>query len=691
MIHLNNKINTNIYNELKAAINPRCCEDDILLTIKDNQFPGAIIPDDDSYYICASSQKEFKVLISLIGSFVGKNYSDYTGHCILLNDENHIENILNKNEIVLVTKININSSSKENVASIIYKMINIYKTSNHNLNSIPLSIGRLIEDFKESIYITKDFNSAKNVITQIKQEHRLDALNITFMEIELAYCFQNWDDIINHKLIYQIIHARKPLIIRLHIIEAFFYTYLYNSSNIENDYNKYIKTNILNLLIVCPVNTTDAIKSLYFIAYYFDSINYSEIALIADNIEVNIYLEDEIKNTIKDKIIKKEKINSDDSTDIFISTRASIIEANSIDTIDKIDKVSSKLEKLEVSDQIELSTQILSSEFDISMESLPVNWIEWFKRLSDDTFTNSLSIAEKGLEEWDIDLFTNDPVYVNQFCEQIVSLGEQFAIGRFISSLPLFNESLKRSIKYPNPLCLKIYSSILELISVYEIQDQKTLLLSQDIFESILMVSPNNTDYNNIVQLIESIIQKVNGRHYINWLIDYAEILVEYNTSNMDSRNKLLELILMQIYEQKDWLESYQIKLLHKLASIVNIESLFEKTSDDNEQDKDINIFEKYIGKTIGIYTLSENAGKNAKVFLEDKIKNVRIILNHDKAATDALRNMAHVSDYMIIVTQSAKHAATGEIQKIRRQNNKEVLFPNGKGSSGIIKSIIHN
>ena len=51
------------------------------------------------------------------------------------------------------------------------------------------------------------------------------------------------------------------------------------------------------------------------------------------------------------------------------------------------------------------------------------------------------------------------------------------------------------------------------------------------------------------------------------------------------------------------------------------------------------------------------------------------MILNHDKAATPVLKHVADVSDYMVIVTQSAKHAATGEIQKIRRQNNQEVLY----------------
>jgi hypothetical protein len=689
MIHNNNQTCINIFNELQSDINYTKLENNIILTLKDSLFPGALIPYNNSFYICTVSQKEFNILLSLINSFIGKNYSDYDGHSIALNHENIVENILVKNNITFISKINISSVYKDDVLLIVNQMINIYKSSNYNKNSIPLSIGRLIDNFKESIYITNDFANAKAVIAQIKQEYRLDALNITFMEIELAYSFQNWNDIVNHKLIYQIINARKPLIIRLHIIEAFFYTYLYNSTNLEYDYNQYIKSNILNLLLVCPVNTTGAIKSVYFIAYIFDNIKYTEIALIIENIDVNRYLDNKIKKQIKDKLSKEETILLENSSDKYLTAKASIIEANNIDTITKIERASYNLKKLEEDEKQELKTQILSSELNDQSEILPLNWMDWFKCLFIIDCTYSLSLAEKGLEEWEVDTLTNDPLLIDQLSEQILSLDEQFAIGRFITSLPLFNEALKRSSKYPNPLCLKIYISILELISIYDIQDQKTLLLSQDIFESILILSPNSAEYDHITQLIESIIQKINGRHYINWLIDYAEILIEYNASNIDIRNKLLELILMQIYEQKEWLESYQLKLLYKFASIVGIESLFEELINHTSKEVDIDIFEQYSGKTIGIYTLSENAGKNAKLFLEDKIENVRVILNHDKAATDALKHMSQVSDYVVIVTQSAKHAATGEIQKIRRQNNKEVLFPKGKGSSSIINTIL--
>ena len=218
-----------LYNKLLNEISPSTIEEEIFKTITDNQFPGGIIPSGNNYYVIAVTQKEFKILVSLLDSFIGKNYSDFDGHITNLDTSNQIEKLLIQYEISLVSKFNVPVSLKDTIESLISKMINIYKTSNYNINSISLSIGKLIDDFKQSIYITKDINSAKSIISRIKQEHRLDALNITFMEIELAYAFQNWDAIINHKLIFQIIHARKPLVIRLHIIEAFYYTYISNS------------------------------------------------------------------------------------------------------------------------------------------------------------------------------------------------------------------------------------------------------------------------------------------------------------------------------------------------------------------------------------------------------------------------------------------------------------------------------
>mgnify|MGYP001491023246 CR=1 FL=1 len=53
-----------LFNELFTLVNPSNIEEKILITIKDNQFSGAIIPMNKNYYVIASSQNEFRILQS---------------------------------------------------------------------------------------------------------------------------------------------------------------------------------------------------------------------------------------------------------------------------------------------------------------------------------------------------------------------------------------------------------------------------------------------------------------------------------------------------------------------------------------------------------------------------------------------------------------------------------------------------
>lgn len=675
-----------LFNELFTLVNPSNIEEKILITIKDNQFSGAIIPMNKNYYVIASSQNEFRILISLISSFVGKTYSNFDGHLISLNQEIPVEKLLLNYNFTLVSKFEINEMFKQTIDLLLIKMIQVCKSSNTSLNLINMSIGKMIDNFKEFIYITKDINNAKNIIRKIKQEHRLDAMNINFMEIELSYAFQNWDEIINHKLIFQIINARKPLTIRLHIIEAFFYSYIFNSINVEKDYNNYIKPHILNLLKNCPLNVRNEIKYMYLLAYSLNDIEYSNINLIVNDYENNPFLTENDKFRIQSKLSIENKTVLKNNDSLFLSTKASIIKANSLDTLEKINSAVVKLHKLSEEEQKELSSKILSSEVDDNINYIPENWIEWIELLSDKKFTNSLLVAEKGLEEWDIDILTNNPVNKFNFYEKIKLLNTQDSISRFIKALPLFIEALKRTGDYPNLLYLDIYISILETISKYELQDQNTLILTQDIFESLLILNLNNNVYDNILQIFEIIIQQINGKFYIDYLIDFAEGLLSYNVLNSLSRNKLLELILMKVYEQKNLLEEFHLDMLIKLSSTIELNFLFENLIDEKIQTEDI--LQRYIGKTIGIHTLFESAGENAKEYLESKIENVRVLLNHDKTVTTDLKDVAKISDYMVVVTKSVKYDVIREIQKIRKQNNKEVIFLLEKGSYRIVQCL---
>lgn len=675
-------------------LNPSTTSIELLNTIMDNEFPGAIIPSDECYYIAAYSQKDWSIISTLVKSFIGPSFSDFNGVKKTLDGSSDIEKFILKQELAFLSKVSIpnNTEAKKIAETTFKKMYDLYQFSPNKHMQVSQYIDSVIENFKQSLLI-QDIGTAQKIISQIKAESRLDALNLKFMEIELAYSTNNFEAIINDNLINQIINSRKPLRIRLHIIEAFFHAYL--SSEIDNKeiisiYAKETRSTISSLLFNCPANATDAVKCIFALGYLNNDIQIKEIKKLLFSIDANQYLSHDIKHKLQEKISSdtSDQSKDDNQQNYYISARASVINANNSDTLEAAEIVHSKLETLQDKEKSELikeSIHIHKSDGNILS---PHNWIDWLNYLSNESFKNSSTLAEHALEEWPIDSFISDPTDVKEISNAIQSIEKDYAIQRFIHALPLFIESFKRSKHFPNPMLLQMYVSILEIITVYDIQDQTTLVISQEIAETLLQLSLSSNQYTDILSMIDSIVDKTNGRNFINWLLDYAELLISENASDTVVRDRTLANVLTKIFDQKQWLEEYQLKLILKLSSLIGIQELFSDIEFEQDE-KFISPWAKYEDKTIGIYTLSENAARHAKEYLEEHVKNVKVLLNHDKAATEALRNMATTSDYLVLVTQAAKHAATGEIQKILRQKNRDPLFPIGKGSSSIISSLI--
>lgn len=693
MLHQNKLDNSTFYEEYSQVAQGISEQGTKLLkTIEDSEFPGAIISAENNYYIGANSQKDWSVLTSLVKSFLGVSFSDFIGIKHDIDTISKEGKYLLKQNIPFISLVSIPSDQEAQLKAerAFLKLYEVYQFSPNKSMQVSEYIDSVLENFISALQVN-DINTAQQIILQIKKDNRLDALNIKFMQIELAHSTSNWHAIVNDTLITHIINSRKPLKIRLHIIEAFYYEYLsdlVDDEKIMSEYKKNIRPTISSLLFNCPANASDSVKAIFLLGYINDDIDKKEIDKIATSIKGVKSLSQELIQSLQKKleidtpISSTRKIVADD----YVSARASIIDANNTDTIESIATAKAKLEHLEEQEQSNLVQEDLKTQ----KNTIPLNWIEWLNFLSNESFTDARQIAEQALEEWPIDELLKDTTDIKIISNAIQSIEEEYAVQRFIHALPLMLASCRRSEYFPNPMFLQMYTSILEVITVHEIKDLNTLVVSQDIVETLLKISPNEDQYRYILGMIDNIVDNTNGKNFINWLLDYAELLISENASNIETRDKLLQKILNKIYSYRDWIEEFHLKLILQLAASIGMQSLFTSITFEQAIDTE-NPWEKYTNKTIGIYTLSENAARHAKEYIEEQVPNVKIILNHDKAATDALRNLANTSDYVVLVTQSAKHAATGEIQKILRKKDMDPLFPIGKGSSSIISALLES
>lgn len=692
MINQKQKHSDTIYEHLNKYLPLSETQKKLLFTVKDDKFPGAIIPTENLYYIVSSSEKEWRLLFPMIKAFMSPSVVEPSCAVKHLDQHNPIDKVLMPLGLKSVLKVPVPKNTIANhpadkvYEKIFERMYELYKQTVFHQVSYPEHTSVLLERFKDALKFNDDFE-ALSCMQQIKNEQRLDALNIIFMEIEYFYAKQDWQGIMELDQLDQVLITRKPLQIRMHLVETLYYTYLENDINNPKRVLKLITRHFLSLLSVkCPANATDIVKTVYFIAVEGKVIDSSSIDKIIGTIDDNKILLSETKQNVKKIYTDTNQKDIEDSKVDIISVRAVTIEASNEDSVESITKAKEQFEQLPVEDQL-IIEETLTNDDIVEKEILPTSWIEWVSNLSNEEFLNSQEIAEKGVEEWLISEQLNDTVSIKNIVEEILGLNE-LGVKKFIKSTPDIIEALARDVNYPNTLHLPLYIGVLELISLNDVQDHRSLYITQDLTSLILELGPNREEYKETMEYIGIIVEHVNGKKFINWLLDYAEIIISENSKDEQLKNSVIEKILNNLYNQSEWIEEYHLKLIFKIASTVDLVELFSEISfeaDETQEDP----WEKYTNSIIGIYSLTESALRHAQEYLEEHIEGVRVITNHDKAATTALQNMANVSDYQVLVTQSAKHAATGEIQKILRKKNKDPLFSKGKGSSSIIAALI--
>jgi hypothetical protein len=92
--------------------------------------------------------------------------------------------------------------------------------------------------------------------------------------------------------------------------------------------------------------------------------------------------------------------------------------------------------------------------------------------------------------------------------------------------------------------------------------------------------------------------------------------------------------------------------------------------------------------RSVGIYTLNESAAVRAASLIRGINGTVTVRLSHDHGGSEKLKGIARDSDYLIVVTQSAKHAATEFIKAQRHQNASDLIYPSGRGAASIVSAL---
>jgi hypothetical protein len=299
-----------------------------------------------------------------------------------------------------------------------------------------------------------------------------------------------------------------------------------------------------------------------------------------------------------------------------------------------------------------------------------LDWNTWFSNGYKRSVNVDLLMESKS-EGFDLDMVTN----------KIKECSEPEKIRDISPHLLRWIE--EREVKTDSEFWL----SLIELISVDDQTSLTTILLLKDLIHHFLKTPHSEAQYKEALDAFDLVLSVELSRRSLGVVIDFIESLFDYAIKD---ENYLKFGIWPKIrsFAADHW-DEYEVdtqSVLIWLEKQLSPESLlFEKLRSQNNNASFNANFELLKGKRIGISTLTEKAGKRAAEILRTLFPSVDVILNHDKVATDKLKSLVKTADYFVFCNKSAAHQSYYAVKDI----NKNIIYPDGKGSSSIVRALI--
>ncbi len=592
-----------------------------------------------------------------------------------------------------------------------------------------LSSGGLIRSFYYSLEV-KDEIEAKRLLQLMKLRKFLDATNILFLEVQIYASFQKWRTLYDHDHFNSLLQIRRPKVVTHSLVQAIY------RCRLQNDYEdtldvvgaiKAFKEEVYpqnaDLFSVWTNTDKPEVLKAWMIKYLgnldTDEFLYYRLISKASEINLNDDFWQKLVGHKKANGTKEVKISEQDARNImllsfedgnFMSAKEHAKQAN--DSSEKAailfhcalrleDTESFNLhletkQRLSAEDLIKLETQIdralklTSNEQNWGAEKnpLPQNWIELINRINrEEEFASkrALKIAEKFAADWTLSEFWKIDNPVDSLVEALSSARSSKGETILKRSLPHLLSFLWKDEKHQLELA-PVYNTIFDMLAITDELNRGELLTMNELISSILIDGVSKERYQEITNGIIGLLIYYHSPHTLNCLIDLIDIILQFP---IYEKNGIINLLVQTktVLDQVGTISSIseQRQLFNSFCEYLEIPELkYDKdaTTDQGQQ----SVWTYYKNKKVGIYTLVEGAAKRAETFLQDLNLNLEIRLNHDHVGTNALKEMAREVEVLVIVTGSAKHAATNYIKQHR--GDKAVLYPVGKGSSSILSSL---
>lgn len=634
------------WNRLPGAVDPTRLSD----TSADPSFPGAILPavNQDGavyWYAAARTGAEWRRLQPLLVAFVGPTVTGFRGQSAQLDVNEPAERFLIDAGVYAVARLVPGRDCEVFAKRALERLRFALAHRPAATTSVPIPTATLIA--KVDMYLAAgDRDGALRLLEVLRAEFRLDTLNIHFLEVRILSAFRAWHEMISKEWFASLAVTRKPAAVATAMLEALWFEFLEQvpESQLEERYMADVRP--LARLLLRQAS--------------------AEMSFVVPRL---LSLEGEPTRAAPGGGAAAQEL-LDDAFEAPCMRRVS-------EAQEAIDALPAEARKTVLESAIgqRAAAEVLSF-------AAPTNWTQWLDALDDPAFIAAADVARDGVRDWPARLITTAEMAA-PIAEGMLRIGLTEGIGRarLIESIPSLVRWVNEDSEYPRRALADIYDSLLQLLSLLDHRGSAERHAAVDLLDSRLALGVTHEGYRRALQDVATLIDPAAGLSSVYWLLDLASTLLQYPAPLPEQRLALLNAALNSFQPLLRLLSIGQRAAYSRVA-----EGASWPTLPAPVVPSDTSGISQLAGKTIGIYTLTESAGRQAVASLKEIEPSLSIELLHDHVASPRLTRVSRDADLFVLAAASAKHAATDCIVANRRE--RPLLYASGRGFSGIVRVV---
>ncbi len=684
-----------------------------------------------TWYGVAQTQRELRDLSEDLTAFVGPTWSTFRGDRATLNAADPTDVAVQEFTNGLAFKFSGNNKKIWDSLELMRDLWERRKTLELEDLRPP---GRVLRDFFMALQASNR-ESAESALRILRDNHGYDAINISFLKIQMLASLERWGELLDSPNFSDILQVRRPVAVTQALISAVYHSELMRFEEQQDPIaaRDYFRGSVLprygSLFSVhAGMRTPEALKSFMLFAISAEppmpGLRDQIMALPDLQSDEKSYLQD-IANLLtasppkydEDLLAQaKELLWSGEYDQAFqvafdapeSAKRAQILLqcAYELQTLTSERAAIAAFKKLPAEDQQSLTTMrstraflerfsTVAPETDVplNLKAIPDGWLAWLSQLYEDsTWTRAMEVARQGAEEWDINSLLDEPNGISELAQRLGSYPSA-AEATLHNSLPFFLEFFRRDEQYPRRECQSVYNVLLDLLTISTYGGDDDLNLFNELVLALLSLGLDSPKYSSVIENAEDLWGRYASPSKTDWILDLLDSLTIYPSPTEEKRRALLSFVANKITEFARRVEPAQWDFLALLASDLREESLVALVNEYRKPDEiqasvpAADLYTRLAGKSIAIYTLTEAVAQRVKSIIQTRCGSAVVHLCHDKVGSERLRQLARSADIFIMATASAKHAATGFIEA-HRAEGEPLLRPSGKGSASMLRAL---